>query len=120
VKYFGDTEMARMGGARWPNAARHNVPTPPQPPPLPPPLPPPGPEPPVSSFGDAVRRMRQFARANPMEARLAFVGLFFGSLAIANFMQTRWEVNQRLKQLPPEQERAWREGTYRPPKKGVA
>jgi hypothetical protein len=74
----------------------------------------------VSSFGDALRRVREFAKANPFEARLAFVSLFFGSLAIVNFMQTRWEVNERLKRLPPEQERAWREGTYRPPKAGEA
>ena len=45
------------------------------------------------------------------------IGLAVASscLAIGGFTMVKWDVEEKLKALPPEQEKAWRDGTYRPP-----
>lgn len=67
-----------------------------------------------------LRQVKERLRAHPFETKLGIVGLVFGSLAVANFMIAKREIEERLKRLPPEQVATWRDGTYQPPKPGEA
>ena len=77
--------------------------------------------PPQSSTGAAadewLHSEERTANITRNERWIVGIALVSGSLAMAMFTATKWEVERRLQELPPEEEQAWRDGTYKPQKK---
>jgi hypothetical protein len=44
----------------------------------------------------------------------ALASVVFGALAIGGFTLNKWEIEKRLKELPPDVEAQWRAGEYKP------
>ena len=47
------------------------------------------------------------------EKRLAAISVALVTLSIGGFASVKWETERQLKELPPEQEQAWRDGTIK-------